>query len=55
MKKGWKPGKALNNTVPGGQLGGDIFANATNILPSKGGRIWYEADIGITNTMSSKP
>ena len=30
---GWKPGKALNNSVPGGQLGGDIFHNDTNVLP----------------------
>ncbi|NXZ89347.1 hemagglutinin repeat-containing protein [Serratia fonticola] len=49
---GWKPGKALNNTTPGGQLGGDIFENSTNILPSAQGRVWREADIGLNNTMS---
>ena len=25
VQQGWAPGKALNNTVPGGQIGGDIF------------------------------
>ncbi|WP_405471122.1 hypothetical protein ACGTI2_21310 (plasmid) [Morganella morganii] len=52
MKNGWKPGKALNNTTPGGQIGGDIFENITNILPSSPGRVWREADIGLSNTMS---
>ncbi|AJG17444.1 Large exoproteins involved in heme utilization or adhesion [Cupriavidus basilensis] len=50
--QGWQPGKALNNSVAGGQLGGDVFANSTNVLPSASGRIWYEADIGVSNTMS---
>ncbi|MGO4815667.1 ribonuclease domain-containing protein, partial [Cupriavidus sp. 2MCAB6] len=49
---GWQPGRALNNSVAGGQLGGDVFANSTNVLPSASGRIWYEADIGLSNTMS---
>ncbi|WP_245994888.1 ribonuclease domain-containing protein [Yersinia hibernica] len=49
---GWKPGKALNNTNPGGQLGGDIFENSTNLLPSAPGRVWQEADIGLNNTIS---
>lgn len=49
---GWKPGKALNNTNPGGQLGGDIFENSNNLLPSSPGRVWREADIGMNNTMS---
>lgn len=52
MQNGWQPGKALNNTNPGGQLGGDVFANSTNVLPSASGRIWYEADVGLANTMS---
>ncbi|WP_284677030.1 hemagglutinin repeat-containing protein [Leclercia adecarboxylata] len=52
MVNGWKPGKALNNTTPGGQIGGDIFENSTNILPSSPGRVWREADIGLNNTMS---
>ncbi|POE06219.1 hypothetical protein BV921_22960 [Pectobacterium odoriferum] len=49
---GWKPGKALNNTNPDSQLGGDIFENSTNLLPSVPGRVWQEADIGLKNTMS---
>lgn len=49
---GWKPGKALNNTTPGGQIGGDVFDNPTNILPASPGRVWREADIGLDNTMS---
>ena len=52
ISMGWRPGKALGNTIKNGQLGGDIFANSTNILPAKQGRIWYEADIGLINTMS---
>lgn len=42
----------MGNTIKNGQLGEDIFANSTNILPAKQGRIWYEADIGLINTMS---
>ena len=38
--------------MPNGQIGGDVFQNATNILPSTQGRIWYEADIGINSTMT---
>ncbi|MDO9005722.1 MAG: ribonuclease domain-containing protein [Aquabacterium sp.] len=49
---GWRPGTALNNYVPGGQLGGDVFHNTTNVLPSAPGRVWYEADIGLSGTMS---
>lgn len=52
VQQGWAPGKALNNTVPGGQIGGDIFHNTTGVLPTAPGRIWYEADIGLSNTMS---
>jgi hypothetical protein len=54
---GWEPGKALNNKVPGGQLGGDVFRDPASIgLPTAPGRVWYEADIGLSNTMSrSKP
>ncbi|WP_127960274.1 type VI secretion system tip protein TssI/VgrG [Serratia microhaemolytica] len=52
ISNGWKKGKALNNTVPGGQLGGDVFANSNNVLPSAHSRIWREADIGLDNTMS---
>ncbi|MDG0806064.1 hemagglutinin repeat-containing protein [Pectobacterium brasiliense] len=49
---GWRPGKALNNTNPDSQLGGDIFENSNNLLPSAPGRMWQEADIGLKNTMS---
>jgi filamentous hemagglutinin len=49
---GWSKGKALGNYVPGGQLGGDIYKNTTNVFPSAPGRIWYEADIGLVNTVS---
>ena len=52
MQNGWEPGKALNSTTPGGQLGGDVFTNSTNVLPSASGRVWREADIGMSNTMS---
>lgn len=50
--QGWKPGKALGNSVPGGQIGGDVFLNSTGILPSSNGRVWYEADVGINSAMS---
>lgn len=49
---GWKPGKALNNYVPGGQMGGDQFFNTTGVLPSASGRTWYEADVGLDSSMS---
>ena len=49
---GWKPGRALNNHVPGGQMGGDVFMNEPRVVPNSAGRIWYEADIGLQNTIS---
>jgi len=49
---GWAEGKAVNNYVPGGQIGGDIFRNSDGLLPSASGRTWFEADIGLSNTMS---
>jgi filamentous hemagglutinin len=52
IQNGWRPGKALGNSVADGQIGGDIFENSTGVLPSAPGRVWYEADIGLTNTMS---
>jgi RHS repeat-associated protein len=52
IQAGWKPGKALENFVPGGQIGGDIFQNSTGLLPSAPNRVWFEADIGLTGTMS---
>jgi hypothetical protein len=49
---GWSPGKALENYIPGGQIGGDVFRNSTGVLPSAKGRVWYEADVGLLGTMS---
>lgn len=49
---GWAPGKALNNYIRGGQIGGDVYQNTTGLVPSAPGRIWYEADVGLNNTMS---
>lgn len=54
VQNGWMPGKALGNTNPGAQLGGDIFNNVPPIagLPQTTGRTWQEVDIGLSNTMS---
>ncbi|AGP46195.1 hemagglutinin repeat-containing protein [Serratia plymuthica] len=52
MGSGWKAGKALNNSVPNGQIGGDVFRDADNLLPSVPGRVWLEADIGLDSKMS---
>ncbi|EQB2070204.1 VENN motif pre-toxin domain-containing protein, partial [Yersinia enterocolitica] len=52
MQNGWKAGKALNNSVPGGQIGGDVFRDADNLLPSAPSRIWREADIGLDASIS---
>ena len=49
---GWKEGKALLNYAPGSAIGGDIFNNTSNILPSTNGRVWYEADVGQNYAMS---
>jgi hypothetical protein len=49
---GWQPGKALQNSVPGGQIGGDVFRDPASIgLPMKSGRVWREADIGLQSGM----
>ncbi|USG64624.1 hypothetical protein NDK47_21140 [Brevibacillus ruminantium] len=51
---GWSEGKALGSWVkdiPNVQLGGDIFENRNGILPMIDGRVWYEADVGLVNTM----
>lgn len=29
-----------------------MYFNDTNVLPSAHGRTWYEADVGLNNTMS---
>ncbi len=49
--QGWQPGKAVGSHIPGGQIGGDIFHNTTGILPDAPGRVWYEADIGLSSTI----
>ncbi|MBP1047899.1 hypothetical protein I6N96_16530 [Enterococcus sp. BWM-S5] len=49
---GWESGKALENYVHGGQIGGGIYKNKTKILPENPGRIWHEADVGLIGTMS---
>ncbi|WP_026881434.1 ribonuclease [Clostridium akagii] len=42
---GWQPGDNLWDYAPGKSIGGDIFTNSEDILPSAQGRIWYECDI----------
>ena len=49
---GWQPGKAIENFVSGGQIGGDVFRNSTNLVPPAAGRVWYEADVGLVGTMT---
>ncbi|WP_211840568.1 pre-toxin TG domain-containing protein [Saccharopolyspora hirsuta] len=49
---GWTDGKALGNHLPNAQIGGDVFKNKDGVLPSVSGRVWYEADVGLVNTMS---
>ena len=35
----------LREVLPNSTIGGDIYRNRENKLPSADGRIWYEADI----------
>jgi hypothetical protein len=43
---GWKPKLGnLDEVAPGKSIGGDIFKNKEGLLPTKEGRVWYEADI----------
>jgi RHS repeat-associated protein len=51
MVAGWSPGKSVGSNIPGAQLGGDVFRNADELLPFASGRVWYEADIGLLNTI----
>lgn len=45
-KLGWDAQRGnLNEVAPGKSIGGDVFQNREKQLPSKKGRIWYEADI----------
>lgn len=48
---GWAPGKALGNSIPDGQIGGDVFENTNNVVPGAPGRTWQEADLGINPMM----
>ena len=49
LKSGWiiKKGN-LDRVLPGKSIGGDVFLNNESKLPSKQGRVWYEADINYT-------
>lgn len=38
--------------LPDNQLGGETFKNNPPILPDTPGRIWYEADVGLSGSMS---
>ena len=33
-------------------MGGDVFMNEPRVVPNSARRIWYEADIGLQNTIS---
>lgn len=44
--KGWEPSKGnLCEVLPGRAIGGDVWTNRQESLPSKQGRILYEADL----------
>lgn len=48
-KAGWKPALLnLRSVISNGTIGGDIYKNLEEKLPSAQGRIWYEADINYT-------
>ncbi|MBP2100008.1 ribonuclease domain-containing protein [Enterococcus rivorum] len=42
----------IENYVPCGQIGGDIYQNTTKLLPEVLGRVWREADVGLIGDMS---
>ncbi len=45
-KSGWKPEKGnLCQVLPGKIIGGDVFSNRQNAVPSQKGRKWFEADL----------
>ena len=47
--KGWDKLKGnLAEVLPGRVIGGDVFQNRKKKLPTKSGRIWYEADFDYT-------
>ena len=46
LQAGWQTvHKKLSQALPGKMIGGDIFENSAEKLPSAPGRVWYEADI----------
>lgn len=46
QKNGWISYRGnLREVLPGATIGGDVYKNRENKLPSAPGRIWYEADI----------
>lgn len=48
-KQGWRiKFKNLSDASPNKMIGGDIFKNDKNKLPTKSGRIWREADLDYT-------
>ncbi|MCZ2498757.1 ribonuclease [Xylophilus sp. Kf1] len=49
---GWQEGKALSNYIKNGQIGGDVYRNIENIVPMAAGRTWYEADVGLENSVA---
>ena len=45
-KQGWEPSSGnLCDVLPGRAIGGDKFSNREKKLPSRNGRIYYEADV----------
>lgn len=51
---GWKPQKGnLAEVAPQNMIGGDIYNNDDDRLPSAPNRIWYEADISYTSGFRS--
>ena len=52
---GWDPKRGnLAEALPGKSIGGDVYKNIEGKLPSKIGRIWYEADINYTSGYRGK-
>ncbi len=48
-EKGWKNIYGnLRNIIPNATIGGNCYGNRDGKLPSKIGRVWYEADINYT-------
>ena len=45
---GWNYGDRPSQYVSGKMLGGGIYENENRKLPTKPGRVWYEADINYT-------